>query len=604
VDFLRRNVAPCLESCLEQKHILLSSLGTQNLKTERRQSQYELNDRQTEPHYFSAFGLNALLPDPSDEIWFMLTPEAKRTQKVKIKEEAKRLGLVINIIELSDEIDDTRLFLETIARKIPKGCSLTLDVTQGLRHHAFLTYSLALYLTTFREVSIKGAWYCNIFAGEKEAPKPFVDLKPSLDLADWFHAISNFQNHGITTEMVNLMRAQIDSQRALATTPQMQKEITPLDQFTKALEQVGFNYNSGLVLELGKPSLYLAENISNFKGSSLTDRLPLLDEFAEIVNAHSKKTAFNERPKNKGKWKKGIALNVDELDRQKNLIDTYLERQQYPLAFGLMREWIISWFMFREKVIENWLDYSKRKPFEAKLGGLLALNKNEKFRSHLNEEDRNFASFWQTLSQELRNSFHHHGMREEEVSIESIDPVVNFWNQLKEIHTIDPPRVGGGKRRLLICPHGGSPGATFSALHHIKPDRLIIIASEQTISSIGEALEKSRQDIGADHILLLKNPHSGIAEFPGHIDTVLKAIFDADEVYVNLTGGTSLMGILAQQLAGKSERELQRPTRKFILIDKRPYEEQQNNPWVVGDIHYLGEDAQKENSKPGDENEK
>ena len=43
--------------------------------------------------------------------------------------------------------DDTRQFLEIAADRIPSHCRLSLDVTQGLRHHAFLFYALALYLS-------------------------------------------------------------------------------------------------------------------------------------------------------------------------------------------------------------------------------------------------------------------------------------------------------------------------------------------------------------------------------------------------------------------------------------------------------------------------
>ena len=55
----------------------------------------------------------------------------------------------------------------------------------------------------------------------------------------------------------------------------------------------------------------------------------------------------------------------------------------------------------------------------------------------------------------------------------------------------------------------------------------------------------------------------------------------ADEVRVNVTGGTKLMGIIAERLASEARR-FDRPTRRFGLIDRRPPALQDDDPYQVG----------------------
>ena len=60
-------------------------------------------------------------------------------------------------------------------------------------------------------------------------------------------------------------------------------------------------------------------------------------------------------------------------------------------------------------------------------------------------------------------------------------------------------------------------------------------------------------------------------------------LLGADAVVANMTGGTTLMGIVVQQLVEKAQ-ELDRPVSRFVLIDRRPSNEQENNPFVEGDF--------------------
>ena len=84
----------------------------------------------------------------------------------------------------------------------------------------------------------------------------------------------------------------------------------------------------------------------------------------------------------------------------------------------------------------------------------------------------------------------------------------------------------------------------------------------------------------------LEDPLGGFSE----IDIVAESAHDylsyADEVRANITGGTTLMGVIVQRLV-EDAQELNRPVRRFALIDRRPQEEQDSDPFKVGQSYWL-----------------
>jgi hypothetical protein len=85
----------------------------------------------------------------------------------------------------------------------------------------------------------------------------------------------------------------------------------------------------------------------------------------------------------------------------------------------------------------------------------------------------------------------------------------------------------------------------------------------------------------------MDDPYTGIDAFSSLVQAASTWLFDADEIHGNLTGGTTLMGVLVSRLVQRAEREYQRRVREFVLIDKRLPEQQRQDPWQLGDIHYL-----------------
>jgi len=136
------------------------------------------------------------------------------------------------------------------------------------------------------------------------------------------------------------------------------------------------------------------------------------------------------------------------------------------------------------------------------------------------------------------------------------------------------------------------PGVLFSALQACRasgsgdnPTKCLVICSRDTEGLITEAAGQAGYE-GAVKPMLLGDAFGGNQEIERLVKEAKKHLIGADEVLVNVTGGTTLMGLTAEALANAA-RELSCPVRRFGLIDKRPPNEQDDDPYQVGEPFWL-----------------
>lgn len=584
----------------DEQHILLTSLGKNAYKTE-----YEWQgDRITAS--LTPLALVQFLEEAErpNRVVTLVTEEAEQTTWPIFQEDIhKILGVTPERVEIpiGSNDDEIRQILAAVAREIPEGAQLTLDVTQGLRHFPFIFYALVLYLKSLRGVKVRGVYYGMVDAVPKEEPKPIIDLHPLLELPEWFYAVRMFREHGTTSPIAQLLQPL--ATRLLQEKTELfvsgdrdagrerEKPAKQVEGAVEALEKYAFAYESALPIELGAASAELSSRIEALATLNIPGTPPLATELATAVTEAAEETAFAVQPGRKGEWKTRVPLDKNELVRQARMIDRYLAREQLPLAFGLMREWVVSWAIFQsdessDEPAERWLDKDSRKCYEQRLGALGAFAGNQAFRDIITPAQQDFGTFWNQLTDQLRNALHHHGMRESAVAqpLPSLQDVQESWNQLKEMD-MEPPTLGGGDGTLLLSPQGTSPGVLFSALKVAKPDTCLVICSEATADSIPEAAKRAGFE-GKIEQIELAEPHSGYAEIAQVVAKAREALLNADVVVANMTGGTTLMGIVIQQMTEEACK-LNREVRRFALVDRRTRAEQENNPFVRGKEYWL-----------------
>jgi hypothetical protein len=84
----------------------------------------------------------------------------------------------------------------------------------------------------------------------------------------------------------------------------------------------------------------------------------------------------------------------------------------------------------------------------------------------------------------------------------------------------------------------------------------------------------------------MADPVGGTTEIDRVVSDARPHLLEGPEVLVNLTGGTTLMGLVVERIALEAAK-LGRPVRRFGLIDRRLREEQLREPYVAAEPYWL-----------------
>ncbi len=457
--------------------------------------------------------------------------------------------------------------------------TLMVDVTHGFRHLSFLMYIGALYLSALGRVTVDRVYYALLNAPPQ--PSPFFDLTPLLRLPNWIHAVRTLREAGSAKLIGQLVHDHSDG-----------------PAIEKIMERISDAHAAGLPIELAREvDRFFSHKTKPFRKILRDDRLPLSERVAGQLEAALAPYRLSGAASNT--WgKKDLVLDEEELKRQAELVDDLLKRRNLPAALGLMNEWTVSWVLWNRNSVGNWLDFRRQRRIAAgQIGALAAAAKDPELRPLLTLDQQNLADYWWALST-VRNALHHHGMRHQDVFGSDFDAALqramSYWTE----HLRHLPRLCfefGGKRhrRLLVSPIGERPGVLFSAVKRAAadgglPDFCLVVCSGRSEPSVPEALSQASFD-GEHRLLRLEDPYAGKDERKRIMKEARQELAAAEEVLVNITGGTTLMGVVAEDLAQEARR-LARPVRRFALIDKRPPEQQRREPFVEGDILWLDEE--------------
>lgn len=473
--------------------------------------------------------------------------------------------------------EDAVAFLETVMAAVPEDVDLTVDVTHGFRHFSFLMYVAALYLSALGSVCVRRAYY-GLLSGDRTVR--FLDLRPLLILPEWIHALRVLRETGDAEPMAD----------SLPDNPKYCSMRRDLSRLSEA-------YLSGIPLELGIQSDKVLGSLKPLKRALRSElELPLSEELANRFVSTVERFAFGNSAD--VSIRKGtIALSEDELKRQVRLIDDLLGRGNLGAALGLMYEWTVSWVLLRKGWDGEWLNFKPtRRKATGLLGAIAAVENDAELCLRLSSEQIALGKFWRELST-VRNSYHHHGMRPRDLvggrdAKTSIARVCKYWNgTLREVpdFLLSLGRSSGG--RVLVSPIGRRPGVLFSALHACRdadglPDICLVICSSESEAKIEEAIGKAGYT-GEIARLRFEDPHSGLEEIE-HLKAAGRPwLLGAEDVLINVTGGTTLIGLAAEQLANAARALGCQSVRRFALVDRRPSEKQDMEPYVVGEQFWL-----------------
>jgi len=571
-------------------HYLLTVLGTNPSE-----ARYALDGR-LQTSRLAPLALLALLPDSQrpDCVVALCTEQARETSLPILQSSLPDSCSLIPVdVPSGHSQDDINTFLTRATAAIPDATAdssgsgilqLTIDVTHGFRHFSFLTYLAGLYLVGLRQVELIGAWYGLL---QRDQDSPFLDLRPLLELPRWIQALQVLRDTGSALPL------------ARALTDGVEKPLAR--DVGKELRQISDAYLSALPLELGlRVQQFRQGRLGNPQSliRLLRDdhRLPLAKELLQKLDQLLLPFSFSDQQQ-EIKVKTQVALDEAELHRQGRFIDDLLLHNDDAVALGLLDEWTVSWAIWTLGQTADWLDYkSRRRQAAGLVGALAAACQNASLTALLSPEQKALGDFWHLLTN-LRNGFHHHGMRREELvgnrkTSKELERVKAYWRQtLRACPRLSLTIGAGDGGPLLISPIGQRPGVLYSALLACRervsaePAACLVICSHQSGAVIEAAAARAHYS-GLLIRLVLNDPYGGHSEFGRLEQEAQETCLKASAVLVNVTGGTTLMGLAAQKLEDLA-RSFARPVQRFGLIDRRPAAQQEADPYQRGEAFWL-----------------
>ena len=562
-----------------REHVLLTVLGT-NAESAR----YTLDGRDTEAQV-APVALLELLPEAKRPVRVLAlrTPEANEVSWPLLEHAlAGRHGVEAIDVHGGETQEDVTSFLTTVAGAIPEPVDLTVDVTHGFRHFSFLTYVAVLYLAALRGVRIRGAYYGML--NQKPKLSPFLDLRPLLELPLWVHALEVLRDTGSTLPIARILLDGPDSQ--------------PARDNAGDLRRLSEAHLAGLPLELG----WQAWNLRHQRRKPLqrllrrNHQLPLADKLVALLGDILKPLALSE-PSTDAGWKRHVRLSEAELRRQATIIDELLTHDSVATAVRLLREWTVSWVIWQRAPQDDWLTRDVRHTAENVLHAIKAIASDAELRDVLSEEQLALGRFWGHLA-EIRNAYAHHGMRGDDLvrdrnMASTRKRVLAFWRErLRTCPFFDLSLGNSPSGRVLVSPIGLRQGVLYSAVHACRaadgsdPAKCLVICSPATEEKITEALHHAGYGGRFEALRLDDTFGGGSSEIRRLAQAARGHFIGASDVLVNVTGGTTLMGLAAEELAAAA-RALACPVRRFGLIDRRSTEQQDADPYQAGEPFWL-----------------
>jgi hypothetical protein len=135
------------------------------------------------------------------------------------------------------------------------------------------------------------------------------------------------------------------------------------------------------------------------------------------------------------------------------------------------------------------------------------------------------------------------------------------------------------KMRVLFSPLGLSKGSLFTAIVHTRPDHVVVVTSEEGAKFVDEIVAQAKSLLKQDFTFEVHTVSDPFTSFiQGRELAKVLAFKKGSDNIVNLTGGSTALQDAVQYIARLISAQ------EVVVIDRRPYTQQQANPYVVGEI--------------------
>lgn len=463
---------------------------------------------------------------------------------------------------------------------VQEGDVVSFDITHSFRSLPLISFLSVAYLKYVKNVEIKALYYGAYEARDRgKNISPVFDLTEFCSLLDWIMGVNSFLNHGTAVHIGELLR---QAQRtAKAKQGPAQRELNNFGGLIENISRALFTIRPFEVMELTR-------KLENYRvGTEQRARLerdvaewaaPFRVLMDKLIDGFSTFAGLPDRS------------DPANLQRHLEMARWYVDHNYAPQALAIMRELVISKVMHQRGQYENVFDNNAREHMSTELRATI-------------KENSLVGKLWSKLPG-LRNDVLHAGWRKDVRPSQRVMEETRRCLKLMEKLFVGEEDASGRSsfqgvetavveepvREVLISPLGTSPGSLYTALTHIKPELVLVVTSKQGEIFLDQITRKAGYS-GEVKLILVRDPFSGYDEIPRLIDKVMSYFEELPlcHLYVNLTGGTTLLQYVVSKTAEMMNRENCRKITTVAMVDRRSVKEQQEDPYVMGEMVIVNE---------------
>jgi hypothetical protein len=202
-------------------------------------------------------------------------------------------------------------------------------------------FLFAAYLKAAKNAAIEAIYYGAFDLKNEQGIAPVIDLSSFVTLLDWLIATDRFTKSGDGEALADLIRQPIPSQQEMQKVSAVKRMGEQLQNAANAIETISLALAVTRPAEVIEAATTLNRAVEAAE-QSLDDQVKPFALVQEQV-----KTAY-------GNFAVAASANqVQHLQKQFDMIDWYLQRQQIVQAVTLAREWIVSVYCYKFEVNLN-----------------------------------------------------------------------------------------------------------------------------------------------------------------------------------------------------------------------------------------------------------
>ena len=493
-------------------------------------------------------------PDEELSVFFFLTSEARDNKNwveytlPSLEAEQVRYE-ALEIPKDIETLEKTLGLIKEMIGVLSEGDEVVLDVTHCFRDIPLTASVVALYLKEVLDVKI------TILYGRFDSVKNethCTDLTFVTQLVEWIYAARVFKEYGYSNELGALADQR---NRRIYKTANLSKKPKYLASMRLPLQYLTDALRLGSIRSI-------RESVRRFlvtfeKESTLNQEIHEYVPELELLMP-----SIIQRYKMVDTGASSFVLDEREIATERELMKFYLDTRDIGMALRLAREYMINILLYKEGLANFVFDRDKREEISRFLGETDSLRKARNHIAHFGFNDSNNLTDVNTIEQHLRKLID-----------TDIDELYN--EMMKNKQDLEASSYA------VVSSLGLTEGALYTILSHYNPDLLIVVTSKEGAKILPSILEKT-QFKGECHVVNVEDPYTGKEEIARVSKEVTGYLENTRKVVINLTGGTTLLNYMLLKVGDEARHG--KTIKTVLAVDKRPYEEQKVNPYVVGEV--------------------